>query len=164
MRIEMNAMEVRTLCIKNDWFTNGDNAQYTRLFERVDDGAEIDEIATIIWICSVNADKDDIMRQLTKTVKKECVEDIKKITLKNSDKWQTIEITYDGLNFNQKFIQHGVMLIILSQMESEIGDADETVSAVLSYMTDKGFNVYGTDGKRVTSIREVVYAIDELIE
>lgn len=66
MRIKMNAMEVRSLCIKNNWFTNGDNTQYTRLFERVDDGAEIDEIAAIIWICSDNADKGDIVRQLTK--------------------------------------------------------------------------------------------------
>lgn len=66
MRIKMNAMEVRSLCIKNNWFTNGDNTQYTRLFERVDDEAEIDEIAVIIWICSDNADKDDIVRQLTK--------------------------------------------------------------------------------------------------
>ncbi len=88
----------------------------------------------------------------------------KKITLKNSDKWQTIEITYDGLNFNQKFIQHGAMLIVLSQSESEIGDADEAVSAVLSYMNKKGFHVYGTDGERVTTIRETVYAIDKLMD
>lgn len=87
----------------------------------------------------------------------------KKIILKNSNKWQTIEITYDGLNFNQKFIQHGAMLIILSQMESEIGDADETVSVVLNYMTKQGFNMYGTDGKRIFNIRDAVHAIDELM-
>lgn len=74
MRIKMNAMEVRALCIKNNWFTNGDNTQYTKLFERVGDGAEIDEIAAIIWICSANADKDDIARQLSKTVDKERVQ------------------------------------------------------------------------------------------
>lgn len=87
----------------------------------------------------------------------------KKIILKNSNKWQTIEITYDGLNFNQKFIQHGAMLIILSQMESEIGDADETVSVVLNYMTEQGFHVYGMDGKRILNVREVVYSVDELM-
>lgn len=87
----------------------------------------------------------------------------KKIILKNSNKWQTIEITYDGLNFNQKFIQHGAMLIILSQMESEIGDADETVSVVLNYMTEQGFHVYGMDGKRILNVREVVYTVDELM-
>ncbi len=74
MKIKMNAMEVRSLCIKNNWFTNGDNTQYMRLFERVDNGAEIDEIAAIIWICSDNADKDDIVRQLTKPVKKDRVQ------------------------------------------------------------------------------------------
>lgn len=88
----------------------------------------------------------------------------KKLILKNSDKLQTIEITYDGFNFNQKFIHHGAMFIILSQMESEIGDADETVLVVQSYMTKQGFNMYGTDGKRILNIRDVVYAIDELIQ
>lgn len=55
------------------------------------------------------------------------------------------------------------MLIILSQMESEIGDADETVSVVLNYMTEQGFHVYGMDGKRILNVREVVYSVDELM-
>ncbi len=87
----------------------------------------------------------------------------KKLILKNSNKWQTVEITYDGTNFNQSFIQHGVMLVILSQMESEIGNADETVSSVLNYMTEQGFHAYGMDGKRILNIRDVVHAIDELM-
>lgn len=56
-KIEMGVSEVRNLCIKNNWFTNGDNKQYSAMFDRVNDGADIEEIATIIWICSVDADK-----------------------------------------------------------------------------------------------------------
>lgn len=71
-KIEMGVSEVRNLCIKNNWFTNGDNKQYSAMFDRVNDGADIEEIATIIWICSVDADKDDIIRQLSpKPVSKE---------------------------------------------------------------------------------------------
>jgi hypothetical protein len=40
----MNAMEIREICIKNNWFTNGDNEQYNILFDRVRKGADIEEI------------------------------------------------------------------------------------------------------------------------
>ncbi len=64
-QIEKSVYEVRALCIKNNWFTNGNNTQYGMMFDRVAEHAEIEEIATIIWICSENADKDDIIRQLS---------------------------------------------------------------------------------------------------
>ena len=60
----MNAMEIREICIKNNWFTNGDNEQYNILFDRVRKGADIEEIATIIWICSSNVTKEEVMNQL----------------------------------------------------------------------------------------------------
>lgn len=77
MRIKMNAMEVRSLCIKNNWFTNGNNTQYARLFERVEEQAEIDEVATIIWICSSNVSKEEIARQLVATINKKRIEVIR---------------------------------------------------------------------------------------
>ena len=60
----MNTMEMRNLCIKNNWFTNGDNTQYDMLFEKVNEGADIEELATIIWICSTNVTKDEVIKQL----------------------------------------------------------------------------------------------------
>lgn len=43
---------LQQLCIKNNWFTCGDNEQYDALFEANKTGAPIEQIATIIWICS----------------------------------------------------------------------------------------------------------------
>jgi hypothetical protein len=44
--------DLRMLCIKNQWFTNGDIKQYDRLFQANRWGMSLAEIATIIWICS----------------------------------------------------------------------------------------------------------------
>ncbi len=67
MIITKSATEIRSLCIKKDWFTNGTNTQYERLFDRVCDGADIDEIATIIWVCSENVTKEEIIKELLPT-------------------------------------------------------------------------------------------------
>lgn len=44
--------ELRTLCIKNNWFTCGTIEQYEKLFYANESGCPIEEIATIIWLCS----------------------------------------------------------------------------------------------------------------
>ena len=44
--------ELRQLCIKNKWFTEGTNEQYEKLFYANEHGCPIEEIATIIWLCS----------------------------------------------------------------------------------------------------------------
>lgn len=44
--------ELRELCIDNNWFTSGSIRQYEKLFDRNREGASLDELATIIWICS----------------------------------------------------------------------------------------------------------------
>lgn len=49
-RISNNALLY--LCTKNDWFTCGSNEQCEKLLEMNDQGASIEQIATIIWICS----------------------------------------------------------------------------------------------------------------
>jgi hypothetical protein len=64
MKITKSVTEIRSLCIKKDWFTNGTITQYERMFDRVRDGADIDEIATIIWVCSENATKEEIVKEL----------------------------------------------------------------------------------------------------
>ena len=44
--------ELRSLCIRKDWFTCGTNRQYDKLFKANEELAPIEEIATIIWLCS----------------------------------------------------------------------------------------------------------------
>jgi len=44
--------DLRNLCIKNNWFTEGTNSQYEKLFYANKRGCSIDEIATIIWLCT----------------------------------------------------------------------------------------------------------------
>ena len=44
--------ELRQLCIVNKWFTEGSNQQYEKLFYANEHGCPIEEIATIIWLCS----------------------------------------------------------------------------------------------------------------
>ena len=44
--------ELRSLCIRKNWFTCGSNSQYSKLFYANEMGCPIEEIATIIWLCS----------------------------------------------------------------------------------------------------------------
>lgn len=43
---------LRDLCIENNWFTWGDNVQYSRLFNMNTQGCSIEELALVIWLCS----------------------------------------------------------------------------------------------------------------
>lgn len=56
------------LCNKYQWFTSGDNRQYDLLFERNKQGASLETLATIIWICSAGYDEQFIL----KILKQEC--------------------------------------------------------------------------------------------
>lgn len=56
--------KLRKLCIKNNWFTCGSNSQYDKLFEANTNGFTPTEIATIIWLCSDNADRNSILATL----------------------------------------------------------------------------------------------------
>ena len=55
-----------SLCNKYQWFTNGDNKQYARLFDKNKEGATLKELALIIWICSSNMTEQEILEILTK--------------------------------------------------------------------------------------------------
>lgn len=57
---------LRTICINHNWFTCGSNAQYEKLFYANEMGASIEEIATIIWLCSEGAERRDILYALQK--------------------------------------------------------------------------------------------------
>ncbi len=60
----LDSSELRALCIRNNWFTCGDISQYRRFFQRNDEGANLDELATIIWICSDNIPYTEIYAAL----------------------------------------------------------------------------------------------------
>lgn len=44
--------ELRSLCIKNHWFTCGTTHQYEKFFKMNEQGASIEQLATVIWLCS----------------------------------------------------------------------------------------------------------------
>ena len=58
------AEEMRGICIKRNWFTAGSTDQYSRLFDRVREGAEIKELAVIIWLCTPDVSQEEIERAL----------------------------------------------------------------------------------------------------
>ena len=43
---------VRQYCVANDLFTSGTVEQYEKMFDMLDIGQPIANIATVIWICS----------------------------------------------------------------------------------------------------------------
>ena len=55
-------------CNKYQWFTSGSINQYDKLFERNKEGASLQTLATIIWICSNGYSENEILQIL----KKEC--------------------------------------------------------------------------------------------
>jgi len=54
------------LCNKYQWFTCGDKRQYDLLFKLNKDGASLEKLATIIWICSTGYDEQYILEILKK--------------------------------------------------------------------------------------------------
>lgn len=56
--------ELISLCIKKNWFTGGTNEQYEKLFYANENGFPIEEIATIIWLCSDDCSRADIIEDL----------------------------------------------------------------------------------------------------
>ena len=63
----MNNDKLRSLCIKNNWFTCGSINQYNKLFYANENGCPLEEIATIIWLCSDEKwCRRDILEELKK--------------------------------------------------------------------------------------------------
>lgn len=44
--------DLRSLCIRKNWFTHGSVRQYEKLFHMNESGCPMEEIATVIWLCS----------------------------------------------------------------------------------------------------------------
>lgn len=62
----MSTFDFNTLyfaCNRYNWFTCGDNTQYNKLFELNKNGASIEELALVIYICS-DVSREDILNKL----------------------------------------------------------------------------------------------------
>lgn len=59
--------DLRSLCIRKDWFTCGTTEQYDKLFHANENGCTIEELATIIWVCSDDVSPREVLEEL-KTV------------------------------------------------------------------------------------------------
>lgn len=67
--------KLRILCIRKNWFTCGTNEQYEKLFYANEMGCPIEEMATIIWLCSdSDVRRMDILSELKKELKKYLIE------------------------------------------------------------------------------------------
>lgn len=51
-KCKLNTQDLWQLCNEKNWFTNGDNYQYERMFKANEEGCSLDELVAIIWICS----------------------------------------------------------------------------------------------------------------
>ncbi len=56
-RLPMTFENVRELCIEHDWFREGDGDQFSALHDMIREGASLEDVALVIWICSVNTAK-----------------------------------------------------------------------------------------------------------
>ncbi len=94
--------ELRNLCIKNNWFTAGSIEQYDKLFYANENGCPVEEIATIIWLCSdEDCRRTDVLDILIETYK----EHILNVIHENGDSEKllhsTIEEVYNSY-FNEQ--------------------------------------------------------------
>lgn len=57
--------ELRQLCIKNNWFTEGTCSQYEKLFELNRIEVSVYDMSLVIWLCSDGADIEEIQKKLS---------------------------------------------------------------------------------------------------
>ena len=57
------------LCNKYQWFTSGDRTQYEKLFKKNRQGASLETLTTIIWLCSGGYEEKQILELLEKECK-----------------------------------------------------------------------------------------------
>ncbi len=62
--MKISIQKLYYLCNEHQWFTNGDSVQYQRFFDRCKQGASLETLATIIWICSSGWNEQDILKIL----------------------------------------------------------------------------------------------------
>ncbi len=63
---KISTEKLYSLCNRYQWFTSGSIKQYKKMFECAEQGASIEKIATIIWICSIDYEEQEILKILQK--------------------------------------------------------------------------------------------------
>lgn len=71
---KLTTYQLRELCIRENWFTNGCIDQYNTLFKRLNEGAPFDEIVIIIWICSNGVSAQEISTKIHHEEERLCYE------------------------------------------------------------------------------------------
>ena len=66
--MKISTEKLYRLCNKYQWFTGGDCSQYEKLFDKNRQGASLETLATIIWLCSSSYEE----KQILEILKKEC--------------------------------------------------------------------------------------------
>ena len=61
---QFNSANLRRICIDNGWFTDGDIVQYQKFFQLNEDGASLEELALVLYICSSNVSREEILNKL----------------------------------------------------------------------------------------------------
>lgn len=65
--------DLRTFCIRNDFFTAGTNAQYEKLFTLNDRGACYYELGLVIWLCSDTEKRPDEIGLMLEKLERICI-------------------------------------------------------------------------------------------
>ena len=60
------AEDLRILCIRMNWFNGGSNSQYEKLFDMNREGASLEELALVIWLCTPDRTREGILSILDK--------------------------------------------------------------------------------------------------
>ena len=63
-RSAVTTEELWCLCNEKNWFTGGTNAQYDKLFDLNREGASLDDLALVIWICSPDWTRAEVLEVL----------------------------------------------------------------------------------------------------
>lgn len=58
------ADDLRSLCIRKNWFTMGCCEQYMRMFDMNKEKRPLEEIAVAIWLCSTDVSRDEVQKEL----------------------------------------------------------------------------------------------------
>lgn len=61
-KVTFNALYA--LCNKLNWFTGGTAEQYEKMFDLAREGASLEELALVIWLCTPDRTREGILRIL----------------------------------------------------------------------------------------------------
>ena len=60
----LSTEDLWVLCNQENWFTSGTNSQYEKLFDLNREGASLEDLALVIWLCSTEVDREKVLHKL----------------------------------------------------------------------------------------------------